>query len=142
MDGRFAHGYVGSGSGVALPEGTLLDVSSILSPSAWGAGQIVSDADDETTFFAALMTGRLLPAEQLAAMKTSVAGRDYALGLRLVSTPCGTTFGHDGDVPGYRNIVLASPDGARVVSVMVNIDTTHVSWSVLERAARAAMCAG
>jgi D-alanyl-D-alanine carboxypeptidase len=140
IEGRFAHGYVGGGSGVQLPEGQLLDVTALLSPSGWGAGQIVSNADDVTTFFAALMAGRLLPSEQLAAMETSVPGHDYALGLRIVSTPCATTFGNDGDFPGYRNVVLASANGDRVVSVMVNIDTTHVPWSTLYAAAREAMC--
>jgi hypothetical protein len=36
---------------------------------------------------------------------------------------------------------LARPDGARVVAIMVNIDTTNVSWHTLKTAARNAMCA-
>jgi len=63
----------------------------------------------------------------------------------MVGSRTATSVGGSGvalPAPGYRNIVLASPAGARVVSVTVDIDTAHVSWSVLEGDARAAMCAG
>jgi D-alanyl-D-alanine carboxypeptidase len=140
IPGRFARGYFVSRRPLPLPPGTLVDVSTILSPSAWGAGQIVSNADDLTRFFVALLKGRLLPAAQLASMKTEVASHNYGLGLRITQTACGRAFGHDGDVPGYRNIVWATTDGKRVASVMVNIDATRVPWSELESAVRTALC--
>jgi D-alanyl-D-alanine carboxypeptidase len=142
IPGPFAHGYIGSGSHVPLPPGTrLLDVSSRLSPSSWGAGQIVSSADDLTRFMGALMGGRLLPPRQLAAMKADVMGAAYGLGLRIAYTPCGTAYGHEGDLPGYRTVVWATANGRRAASVLVNVDTTHVSWSRLDSAARTALCA-
>jgi D-alanyl-D-alanine carboxypeptidase len=128
LAGRFAHGYVAGGPGLPIPSGQLLDVSSLLSPSAWGAGQIVSNADDVTRFFAALLSGRLLRADQLEAMKTRVPGSrlelgvrvgysaPYGLGLRIEQTPCGTAYGHDGDFPGYRNVVWATGNGRRTSS--------------------------
>jgi len=140
IPGRFAHGYFVSRRPLPFLPGTLIDVSTIVSPSAWGAGQIVSNADDVTRFFVALLRGRLLPAAQLASMKTEVAGRNYGLGLRITHTACGRAFGHDGDVPGYRNIVWATTDGRRVASVMVNIDATRVPWDKLESAVRTALC--
>jgi D-alanyl-D-alanine carboxypeptidase len=139
VDGRFSHGYA------TVPgTGTLLDVALILSPSyGYAAGQIVSNAADVTTFFAALLGGRLLPTAQLNAMKTgSATNGTYGLGLRMTSTRCGRAFGHDGDFPGYRNIVWATANGRRVAVVMVNIDTTRVSWSRLRAAAITALCAG
>jgi D-alanyl-D-alanine carboxypeptidase len=142
IPGRFAHGYIGSGSSVPLPPGKLLDVSTRLTPSAWGAGQIVSNGDDLTRFLSALLRGRLLPAGRLAAMKADVMGADYGLGLRIAFTPCGTAYGHDGDIPGYRTIAWATSNGRRAASVMVNVDTTHVSWDELDSLARTALCSG
>jgi D-alanyl-D-alanine carboxypeptidase len=127
MRGRFAHGYFVSRPPLPRPRGTLIDVSSIASPSAWGAGQIVSNADDLVTFFRALLGGRLLPSALLAAMKTSVPGYDYGLGLAIIRMPCGTAYGHNGDFPGWRTVVLASPNGKHVIVLMVNIKG-KVSW--------------
>lgn len=139
VEGRFSHGYA------TVPgTGTLLDVATILSPTyGYAAGQIVSNAADLTTFFAALLKGKLLPAVQLKAMKTgSAENGTYGLGLRTTFTRCGRAFGHDGDFPGYRNIVWATANGRRVAVVMVNIDTTHVPWSTLRAAALTALCVG
>jgi D-alanyl-D-alanine carboxypeptidase len=140
VEGRFVHGYaVVPGTG-GLP----IDTATILSPTySYAAGQIVSNAADVTTFFAALMKGRLLPAAQLKAMKTgSAASGVYGLGLRITQTRCGRAFGHDGDFPGYRNVVWAKADGRRVAVVMVNIDDTKVPWSRLQAAAETALCSG
>ena len=143
IPGRFAHGYIGSGSHVPLPPGTrLLDVTARVSPSAWGAGQIVSNAGDLTRFFSALLGGRLEPARQVAAMKADVTDSEYGLGLRIAHTACGTVYGHDGDLPGYRTVVWATAGGRRAASVMVNIDTTRVAPPRLDSAARAALCSG
>jgi D-alanyl-D-alanine carboxypeptidase len=144
IEGPFAHGYVGPHPGLPIAEGTLLDVSSILNPSfAWGMGNMVSNAPDLTRFFAALLQGRLLPARQLAEMKTGSSGNAvYGLGLRTTYTACGTAFGHEGDIAGYRTAVWAKPNGRRVAVAMVNVDETYVPWPRLEAAATTALCAG
>jgi D-alanyl-D-alanine carboxypeptidase len=142
MSGRVAHGYVGARPGLPIPPGTLLDVTALLSPSAWGAGQLVSDADDVTRFFSALLRGRLLPRAQLAAMKTDVKGSQYGLGLMISYTRCGTAFGHRGDIPGYRSIVWSTANGRRTALVMVNVDDTRLPQSKLESAAVTALCVG
>ncbi len=83
-----------------------------------------------TTFFAALLKGRLLPAALLTQMETgSAASGAYGLGLALTSTRCGKAYGHLGDFVGWRNVTLSTASGNRVAVVMGNIDTTHVSWS-------------
>jgi D-alanyl-D-alanine carboxypeptidase len=142
MSGRVAHGYVGAQPGLPIPPGTLLDVTTLLSPSAWGAGQLVANADDVTRFFSALLRGTLVPAAQLAAMKADVRGAEYGLGLMISYTRCGTAFGHRGDIPGYRSIVWSTGNGRRTAVVMVNIDDTRVPQGKLESAAVTALCAG
>ncbi|WP_158885933.1 serine hydrolase domain-containing protein [Amycolatopsis anabasis] len=88
----------------------------------WAGGGIVSTLSDLSRFFSALLGGRLLPAELLAAMKTSsgapplVPGgpdpRDYGLGLQRFAHPRGDVlWGHGGYTHGYRNTVLSTSDG-------------------------------
>jgi D-alanyl-D-alanine carboxypeptidase len=151
--GLVAHGYLGSIPGVPIAPGRLVDVTSLVSPSAWGAGQIVSNAVDVTSFLAALLGGRLLGAEQLAEMKTKITTvhreqgvpiqrtAAYGLGLQIQRTPCGTAYGHDGDMPGYRNIVWATGDGRRVVEVMVNVMSPRTTWPLIRAAVTKAFCA-
>ena len=142
-----AHGYQGSAPGLPIPAGRLVDVTTRVSPSAWGAGQLVSNADDLTRFFAALLHGRVIPKNELRDMKAPVGGgkaipftAPYGLGLDIVHTPCGTAYGHAGDMPGYRNIVLARGDGARVAAVMVNVVSARLRWDAIQNAATTAFC--
>jgi D-alanyl-D-alanine carboxypeptidase len=143
--GSLAHGFIGSATLAGIPSGTLIDATPALNGSwFWGAAAIVSNGDDVTKFFASLLGGHILPANLLAAMKTvapnSPDGYRYGLGLMRVRTACGTAYGHDGDFIGYRNVVYAKANGKRVVDVMVNVDETDVSWSVLEGDAEVALC--
>jgi D-alanyl-D-alanine carboxypeptidase len=139
----FAHGYLGPHPGLPIAAGTLLDITALLSPSfGWGAGNMSSNAADVTRFLAALVRGQVLPPKQLAEMKAgSAVNSNYGLGLRNAHTSCGAAYYHDGDFPGYRNAVWVTRDGRRAADVMVNIDTTHVSWDRLEASAQAALCA-
>jgi D-alanyl-D-alanine carboxypeptidase len=140
IDGAHAHGYVGFAT---LPRlRSLLDTSPVSPSLAWAAGAIVSTGDDVTSFYAALLGGRLLPPDLLAAMETPAPGVHYGLGLLETDTPCGPAYGHEGDLLGYRSFVYAHPDGTRVALVMVNIDNTYLSRSELETAAEHALCAG
>jgi D-alanyl-D-alanine carboxypeptidase len=88
---------------------------------AGASGSMVSTARDLARFYRALLRGKLLEPEQLAAMKTRdpVAG-EYGLGLYTVKTPCGEPWGHNGMVPGYFAQAYASDDGKRRVAVFVN----------------------
>lgn len=135
----FVHGYV------RLAPGTpLLDIAPLVSPSwAWAAGGIVSNARDVTTFYRALLTGRLLPPMQLNEMKipSTVAGT-YGLGIFSEFTACGRAFGHDGDFFGWRNEAIATANGNREAVVMVNVDTTFVPWQRLQSVTRTALCRG
>ena len=131
----FVHGYFGE---------PLTDVAPLLSPSwAWAAGGIVSNARDVTTFYRALLTGRLLPVRQLNEMKVAapVAGT-YGLGISSTFTICGRAFGHDGDFFGWRTEVLATASGKREAVVMVNVNDRFVPWARLAANTKTALCRG
>jgi D-alanyl-D-alanine carboxypeptidase len=139
--GTLAHAFIGSATLPGIPSGTLVDVTTLLNGSwFWGAAAIVSNGDDVSKFFAALLRGRIMPASLLALMKTVAPDSDYGLGLMRVRTACGLAYGHVGDFIGYRNVVLAKANGKRVVDVMVNVDATDVSWGELEGEAQVALC--
>jgi D-alanyl-D-alanine carboxypeptidase len=138
LDASFVHGYVRLG---ASP---LIDAAPLLNPSfAWAAGGIVSNARDVTSFYRGLFTGKLLPAAQFAEMKegTEFSGT-YALGIQYKSTRCGRTYGHDGNIPGWRNEVLSTANGKRQAVVMVNIDESRISWARIGAFAETALCRG
>jgi CubicO group peptidase (beta-lactamase class C family) len=109
-----------------LVEGRLIDFT-VQNPSwAWAAGNMVSDHDDLSRFFTALLQGRLLSSPLLETMKRGVAmgnryGARYGLGLLMLPSPCGTLLGHNGGLPGFSNSFLSGAKGKRQAGVMVNV---------------------
>jgi D-alanyl-D-alanine carboxypeptidase len=139
LDATFVHGYA-----QLLPGAAATDVTPVLSPSwAWAAGGIVSNARDVTTFYRALLTGKLLRAAQLKEMEqpAPVAGT-YGLGISTEVVNCGRVYGHDGDFTAWRNEVLATANGRRQAVVMVNVDTSHLPWTRIDAVVRTALCRG
>jgi len=128
--GRHAHGFLVRGKRPAR------DVS-VFSPSfGWAAGAIVSTATDIARFYRALLRGRLLRPDLLAAMKTTVAmgppGESYGFGLWHTASmglsptnrlACGTVWGHDGDFPGYLSYAFSSEDASHQMVLLVNTDS-------------------
>jgi D-alanyl-D-alanine carboxypeptidase len=114
--------------GYSLPlnqeSGPLLDFT-VFNPSlAWGTGNLISNLGDLQRFFRALLGGRLLPPRLLVAMTTPVPtgrpGIGYGLGLTVIETPVGRLLGHEGDIPGFFNLVLNTEDGRRQLGIMRN----------------------
>jgi D-alanyl-D-alanine carboxypeptidase len=67
-------------------------------------------------------------------MRTTVAedeasgpSRTYGLGIEAYNTPCGTVWGHDGALPGYRSDNYTDETGRRTVSVL---STTHFGYKL------------
>jgi D-alanyl-D-alanine carboxypeptidase len=102
----------------------------------WGssAGSVISTPRDVSKFFRALMKGQLLPAAQLAEMKTTVAlpadyqdiwpGARYGLGIFSSDLPCGGTYWHHGgDVIGYNDTNGVTPDGKKSAMVASTTNT-------------------
>jgi D-alanyl-D-alanine carboxypeptidase len=117
--GGYAHGYTRY-HGAPRP----LDISVIGQSFAWGAGAIVSTTDDLAHFYRALLGGRLLRPDLLAAMQTTVpaGGQDWGLG--LIETPhrCGASWGHGGETLGYETTADSSPNGRHQAVLAINAD--------------------
>ncbi|MFI6180278.1 serine hydrolase domain-containing protein [Nonomuraea sp. NPDC051191] len=97
----------------------------------WGgpAGAVVSTTRDWSRFHAALMSGELLPAAQLAQLRTTVPmdprepdGPGYGLGIQTGAHPCGTFWGHDGGMPGYLTTNLTDRTGKRTATVLISAE--------------------
>lgn len=136
-------GYYQDAADAALRDGTELDPS-----WGWAAGQMISTNSDLNRFFTALLAGRLLPAAQLAQMRTTVpAGPPFASGARyglgLVSTPlsCGGVYwGHGGSTTGYETRGGVTADG-RAANVAVTIQpTAKATMQRVDRLVDAALC--
>lgn len=134
-----AHGYEPDAEHIAplLPQGTppgtafagparsagYVDATSINTSTQWAAGGMVSSAPDWARFDSALVSGKLLPPALLKEMQTTrpeeaeFPDRRYGLGLEQVTTPCGTVWGHNGQVSGYSSEAYTDDTGKRTVSV-------------------------
>ncbi|MER7769876.1 serine hydrolase domain-containing protein [Kitasatospora sp. NPDC096140] len=106
-------------------DGSFRDYTELDPSWGWAAGAVVSTNSDLDAFFAALLGGRLLPAAQLAEMRTTVPadevgpGTRYGLGLMSRPLSCGGVYwGHGGTIPGYETAGGATDDG-RAVSIAV-----------------------
>ena len=126
-----------------------VDVTESVGGGAWAAGAIVSAAGDVARFYAALLSGRVLPATLLAQMRTTVTptqpgyGNGYGLGLMRFDLPCGPAWGHEGNLFTYTAMAFASSDGHRAAVVLVNGFTgpsLDNVFTAMQRAAEAAYC--
>jgi D-alanyl-D-alanine carboxypeptidase len=105
---------------------------------AGASGALVSTARDLARFYRALLTGRVLAAPQLAAMKT---GDPYGLGLYRVPTGCGEAWGHNGALPGYFSNAFSSDDGSHAGVVLVTANPlSERQFEAANRALAEALC--
>ena len=102
------------------PAGELRDFTRYNMSWLFGAGEMVSTADDLNVFYRALLTGRLLSPALLAEMKTTVPSdpenpeaSGYGLGLYWIQLPDGKVWGHDGSVIGHQTVSWHTEDGKR-----------------------------
>ena len=117
--GRHAHGYTRYHGG-RHPR----DISVIGQSFAWAAGAIVSNTDDLARFYRALLRGRLLRPDLLAAMRATVPAAGQHWGLGIIETPyrCRPSWGHGGETLGYETNANSSRDAARQAVVAINAD--------------------
>ena len=114
---------------------------------SWGgaAGAMVSNAPDWSRFYTALMSGELLPAAQLAQLRTTVPifpdqpdGPGYGLGIETAATECGTVWSHDGGIPGYLTTNVTDSTGGRTATVLVSTEAFAEFPDAFPRVAKAA----
>ncbi|MEU7646985.1 serine hydrolase domain-containing protein [Streptomyces huasconensis] len=135
-------GYYQDAPGTPLVEITEIDPS-----WAWSAGQLISTNSDLNRFFAALLGGRLLPAAQLAEMRTTVRAPQFGDGVRyglgIISRPLscgGRSWGHGGSIPGYETRGGVTEDG-RAANVAVTMQpTAKATGKRLESVVDTALC--
>jgi D-alanyl-D-alanine carboxypeptidase len=143
IDRRLAHGYEPDAAQLApllppgIPPGVSFagphrgtadtDTTADNQSTLWAAGGIVSTAEDWARFDTALFSGQLVPAAELAEMRSTVPedpgapdGDGYGLGLRKVVLPCGTVWGHDGQAAGYSSETYTDDTGHRTVAVLTS----------------------
>ncbi|MED1799898.1 serine hydrolase domain-containing protein [Brevibacillus porteri] len=122
------------GGSTSLPEkspngyfnnaGTLMDMTDLNPSFADAAGGMISTAQDLTTFFSALLGGKLLPPEMQKEMVTTVdtPHGKFGLGIQEVILPNGTTiWGHQGGIPGFTNFAGGTKDGEHVIAMSINV---------------------
>ncbi|MFG2630581.1 serine hydrolase domain-containing protein [Streptomyces sp. NPDC048473] len=113
----------------------------------WAAGAIVSTNTDLNRFYTALLGGRLLPAAQLAEMRTTVpadylgTGARYGLGLASRPLSCGGVYwGHGGDIPGYETRGGATDDGRAAGVAVTTMPSDEAAMLRVEKTVDAALC--
>ncbi|MDO3700270.1 serine hydrolase domain-containing protein [Micromonospora sp. C28SCA-DRY-2] len=119
----------------ADPNPRIHDATEMDQSYAWSAGGLVSTTGDLTRFFGALFGGRLLPAEQMSEMLTTVdtdgsgwiPATRYGLGVFAQTLGCGVTvWGNGGATYGSWSYTMGTRDGRHVLAIHVNGD-----WSGL-----------
>ncbi|MET9179072.1 serine hydrolase domain-containing protein [Kitasatospora aureofaciens] len=91
-------------------------------------GDMISTTRDLHTYFAALMGGRLLPAELLGEMRRPEATIGYGLGVFAQETDGGTVYHHNGATIGSAALMYGSADGSRILTAGLNyVDDAELS---------------
>jgi D-alanyl-D-alanine carboxypeptidase len=119
------------------------DVTAVTPSVAGAAGALVSTADDLSTFYRGLLAGRVLSADLLREMQTTVAtGKPfrYGLGLARYQMPCGAGWGHQGEFAGYLTIAVTSGNGQRQAVVFANTLLAGSQEPLMERMLETAYC--
>jgi D-alanyl-D-alanine carboxypeptidase len=114
--------------GYLTQSGKQVDKTEWNTSEADASGELISTGTDTTTFWTALMTGKLLAPAQLAAMKKTIVddeGQDYGLGVEgYRHIPGVATWGHSGSMASghkFRNAV--TDDGQRAVTLLIGTDS-------------------
>ncbi|GIH64963.1 serine hydrolase domain-containing protein [Microbispora siamensis] len=94
-------------------------------------GDMISTTRDLHTFIAALLGGRLLPAELLAEMCTPESKAGYGLGVFVQNTDCGgTVITHNGGIAGHAALMYSTPDGGTTLTAALNyVDDADLSMA-------------
>lgn len=118
-------------------DGAWVDVTMMEAAWAGAAGAMISTGSDLNRFATALMTGKLLPPDQLAQMQETTpmapgTGTNYGLGLIGFQIPCDTqekhVWGHTGGIPGFSTVLIATSTGT-AATISVNTEQLNSQFS-------------
>ena len=91
----------------------------------WAGGGFASTAEDLARWAKALYGGDVLQKDSLTEMLQSTApGSGYGLGVEIVQSKWGKSYGHDGEFPGYLSETRYFPQHRLAVAIQVNSDET------------------
>jgi D-alanyl-D-alanine carboxypeptidase len=120
----------------------------------WAAGGLYSTPREQTRFIRGYVSGKLFGGAARRAQFEFVSGASQppvpgsmsaGLALFRYETPCGTVFGHTGNVFGYTQFTASRRSGRRSLTVSVNEQVVPElrpeNFKPLKRAFRLAVCA-
>ena len=130
MPAPYMHGYD------VTPPNPPEDVSEVLSTSGvWASGGIISTPKDMTAFIRGYAGGKLISDRTRHQQRKWVNGASEPAGpgkntaglaIFRYATRCGVVYGHTGNFPGYTQLIAATPDGKRSLTVSL---TTQINKS-------------
>ncbi|MGW6275104.1 MULTISPECIES: serine hydrolase domain-containing protein [unclassified Streptomyces] len=128
MPRPYMHGYD------VTPPQPREDVSEVLSASGvWASGGIISTPKDMTAFIRGYAGGKLVSDRTRDQQREWVNGASEPAGpgankaglaIFRYATRCGVVYGHTGNFPGYTQLIAATPDGKRSLTVSL---TTQIN---------------
>ncbi|MGW4574600.1 serine hydrolase domain-containing protein [Streptomyces tendae] len=142
ISGSYARGYVRDDD----PTLPLVDSTEQTVSWAQSAGAVISNPADLNRFFAAVVSGELVPQPQLREMMSMVpvnadGTQSYGLGLRGRVLSCGVkVYGHTGTVQGYYTYAFTTADGKRSMTSMANTSNNGTVNTVLAGTLESAFC--
>ncbi|MEV4925102.1 serine hydrolase domain-containing protein [Streptomyces roseoverticillatus] len=109
------------------------------------AGAMISTEEDLTTFYQALIGGKIVSPAALAEMEKTAGAEGevggYGLGLIRRDLPCGgSAWGHNGMVPGYYTHTMVTADGHHVAVVTNAHLATNIPAAQMDKVITTALC--
>jgi D-alanyl-D-alanine carboxypeptidase len=140
LPGPHAHGYYRYQDG---EDWKVEDVTRQNLSLLTGAGDLISTTRDLHIFISALNSGRLLPADLLAEMRTPTGPIDYGLGIfvqDLGPDHGGIILHHNGSAPGgYGTLMYSSLDGTRTMTGSITMGNSDADPAQIFPAALATL---
>jgi len=124
-----APGYMAEDNPFALPTKTLRDGVMVFNPEIeWTGGGLSTNPADLVRWAKLLYEGEAIPGEYLdellgSGVPMEEGGEDlYGLGVYILDTPFGRSYGHGGWFPGYRSQLRYYPDHRIAIALQTNTD--------------------
>ena len=104
----------------------------------WAGGGFGSTVGDLALWAKDLYSGNVLRKDILDTMLSSTSvgdGKNYGLGVSIIHSKWGTSYGHNGEFPGYLSEMRYYPQYGFAVAAQINADETEGSAGFMESVA-------